>query len=144
MSASREQDGPGARKGRLYAGATRRVERALRAGFWVEAIALEEAMISDRLAVVVTANRLSDRIQLCRSLATGPPDVALLDELDAWRRLRNRAIHGMVTAPPGEETEWRARLSEARTCARAGYPLFRRVDAWVRRVRQSQRRRAVG
>lgn len=131
----------------LYEHAARRVNRALREGFWVEAIALEEAMISDRLESLLSVSlkrpqsfeTLGPLLRALRKASPALLDEELLNDLDAWRQRRNAAVHQMVKVPDGDTKGWAHRLRDARAAAEEGKLLFRRLDAALKRAK----RRAV-
>ena len=87
-----------------YKLAFERMDEALEEGWLLEAISLQESIISDRLLSVLrhygqsaeSFKSLKCLIEDCRKLAIGSSDWVdgdFFDELDAWRVKRNRCIH---------------------------------------------------
>jgi hypothetical protein len=81
-----------------------RMDDALEEGWLLEAISLQESIISDRLLsvlrhygkVVESFQSLKTLIAECRRLTTGSTERVegdFFDELDTWRIKRNRCIH---------------------------------------------------
>lgn len=88
-----------------YKLAFERMDEALEEGWLLEAISLQESIISDRLISFLEMNgravesfqSLSKLISESRLVVTGSPDRVkddFFDELDAWRLNRNKCIHG--------------------------------------------------
>lgn len=131
------------RKYSAYVYAFDRLTEAIERGFYLEAVALEEGIISDRLSsaceragVLPKKPTLMTVIDAARELA---PPLICIDELQRWREDRNRVLHGVVKTsakspllPPPEFIE----LSE-RT-ALNGVRLARLVSNWEKRVRRKR------
>jgi len=136
-----------ARKYWSYREAFGRIRGAMGHGYYLEAITIEESIISDRLRSYVVkigqappARRfarepLAALIQRWRSLVTTAIADAHFDDLqasiDAWRRRRNELIHGMVKSHPGTAPisvdEF---LREARETAQEGERLAKSLRNW--------------
>ncbi|HCE3702307.1 TPA: hypothetical protein NG682_000995 [Vibrio parahaemolyticus] len=83
-----------------------RIHNSLDQEFYLEAIALEESCISDRLSLALYikgqkagTKSFAKLIELCNEYL--PSD--LKRNVDMWRRERNRAIHNLVRSSPLEE-----------------------------------------
>lgn len=83
--------------------ALERINIAIESGFYLEAITLQECLMSNCLynylqAKNVYANSLSFQklIYFCKSKIESVPDIDLLNEIDGWRTRRNKSIHGFI------------------------------------------------
>lgn len=140
----------------LYRGANRRLKEALAHGFWIEAIALCESMISDRLEARIshlgnhepTARRhkvlggLVKRLQSIEKKTGYATLHALYDEVRSWNDDRNKAIHHAVKISDGEEfRSWEQRYGELEATARTGADLVRRLSSEFKRMRLAAERK---
>lgn len=131
----------GKARSELYRRGIGRADRALREGFWLEAITLQESVISDRLAYLLERHgrrkpgSLSSLISAAAALpAVTALDGEVLDRAHEWRRARNKAAHAMVKLDePGAGT-WDERLRACRETAHEGRAVMREIDALVRRL----------
>jgi hypothetical protein len=135
--------GYGTRRRLLFEAARDHIEESIKRGFYCEAIAISESIISDRLESRLSwlagydfgfweLGKLIYWLRVCEE-DSGLTD--LLNELDRWRTQRNGALHEMVkvaddgpvpdwqTRPP----DWQVRLGELAMSARAGYELVKRL-----------------
>lgn len=106
-------------------------------GYYIEAIALQDSMISDRLEGLlgmlkqnVTMNSLGQLAQLSRALdpaAFGD----LADRVLYWADRRNVVIHQMVKVGPTYHHSWPQRVALARRTAVDGLALLDAVDTAV-------------
>ncbi len=138
-------------KGLSYTAAWGRIKASQVCGFYLEAITLEESIISDRLISHLTGvgeksiqcesdmrESLSSLIiRLERSLNHGKSEVNdknLVNRLNSWREKRNCAVHGMVKSIPGTKTEKVDDfLEKAKECAKEGEKIARDVCNWQRK-----------
>jgi hypothetical protein len=114
-----------------------RMAAAMAAGFFVEAVALQDSMISDRLEELlgqykprVAMNTLGQLAQLSRALdeqAFGPLAQRILE----WAESRNVVVHQMVKVGPTHGGDWEQRLAQARSTAEQGRALLEAVDTAV-------------
>lgn len=148
----------GKKKSGRYAFAHSRIQEAMRAGFYLEAITITESMISDRL--LASGEYLMDEPRDARAglakllnkhlknekLCTAPglasaTGKTLFEQLDRWREERNELIHGVAKCLPGFENELETTMDlmeRARAQADEGLRLFRKLDDWLRRERRLQ------
>jgi hypothetical protein len=149
--------GYGNRRRLLQEAARDHIEDSIRKGFFCEAIAISESIISDRLesrlswlaedfpdksSEAVSGHRpvigfweLGRLIKWLRVCETDSELVQLLEELDEWRKRRNGALHEMVkVADDGRvpdwqtrPTDWQVRMAELAVSASAGYELVKRL-----------------
>jgi len=114
-----------------------RLARAMRSGYYIEAVALEDSMISDRLEGLlglrkehVAMNSLGQLAQLARAMDP-KAFTALAQRLQAWAELRNQVVHQMVKVGPTHRGDWESRLAAARVAAVEGQTLAVDVDRTV-------------
>jgi hypothetical protein len=133
-----------------YREAWGRIKGALAHGYYIEAISIEESIISDRLSsyLVRTGHAKPDshldRTSFANLIGTWRQHVpeAIEDQyfsdlqsaVDKWRVRRNKLIHGMVKSHPGSApptvTDFKA---EAELAAREGQRLGMSVCNWYNR-----------
>lgn len=127
----------------LYVRCIVRVDEAIASGFYIEATAIIEGMISDRLESRLAfihhqhpqRRKFSTVGRLARSLreqeSETPDAVVVYEKIEEWARLRNQAMHELVKLAEDESADWDKRYQEARNAAVAGKKLFREVDKLV-------------
>jgi hypothetical protein len=141
-----------------YKEAWERIKASRKAGFFLEAIVIEESIISDRLISYLSRPEASSRLSKSKSgqwpgfaqlidalgkeFPSGLPIGGVHDlvtELHAWRQRRNEAAHAIVKSDPGTATidvlEFIRRADQA---AEQGAKLARAVSTW----HQAQKRRS--
>jgi len=140
-----------------YTEAWTRIKLARQEGFFFEAIALEESMITDRLisylvfveeikqTTEVYNKRFGELLKLWKRLHPMPIAAMgrsnLQEAVDQWRILRNKAIHGMVKSHPGSPTEAVDDfLAVAESAASEGEILARAVSEWCRKMKTARKR----
>ena len=148
----------GKQKSDRYAFAHSRIQEAMKAGFYLEAITITESMITDRLLASRDHLRGEERkakTTLGRVLrkhledeqlraAAGPAiegETTLFERLSSWCEQRNDLLHGIAKCLPGFEDEAETStqfMERARAQADEGLLLFRKLDDWLRRERRLQ------
>lgn len=123
-----------------YLSAMRQMSNALNDGYYLEAIALEECLISNCLFNFLDAKgtKLSAPTfyALLKELGAEHPSVSslsseLLHDLDEWRKARNSAIHGFISARSDELDNSRASFSgSTQATAIKGVDLCNAVVSW--------------
>ncbi|MFP5300330.1 hypothetical protein R2R70_03815 [Cobetia sp. SIMBA_158] len=114
----------------------KRIERTIEAGFNLEAITLQECLISNCLfnyleSLGVKAKGFSFQKLLSNSIERCSNHVGLLGEIDSWRIKRNNAIHGFVGSTLGSFSESQAKFDLfARETALEGGVLSKRTCDW--------------
>jgi len=86
--------------------AIERILKAITEGYYLEAITLQESIISDRLALFLHhQGDKSDSKTLNKLILTVQKhhQNKLFEEVDLWRVKRNKAIHGLVRSSPFEK-----------------------------------------
>lgn len=135
--------GYGTRRRLLLEAARIHIERSIELGFFCEAIAVSESIISDRLESrlswltkeSVGFKTLGWLINTLRQYESDQELIHLLGDLDAWRKRRNGALHEMVKVsddgpvPDWENrsSDWQVRTKELSLSARSGYDLVKRL-----------------
>lgn len=127
-------------KGGIY-----QYNKALKEGFYIEAIALMESAISDRMESTLnylypymdysfgTIGRLADSLMKTECFSK-----RLLTDIKEWARKRNDAIHQMVKLLPDNDKSFQERYEELKECAEEGKRLFRRLDNEKRKITRFQ------
>jgi hypothetical protein len=134
-----------------YREAWTRIKQSQAAGFYLEAIALIESIIGDRLtSVLVKSGQIqrkseirkypgfSDLIKAWSAVCPQPIQQGsyenLQEAVDQWRLNRNRLIHGMVRSHPGGPTvDVVDFITDAKLTAQQGETLARAVCSWSSR-----------
>lgn len=132
-----------------YTKAWEQINAATEAGFNLEAITIEESIISDRLLSYVLGvdpspkvhkrSNLGELITRWRKLAGASlikPDGSDLGKAtDEWRIKRNTAVHGLVKSSPGTSSMAPDDFFElARQAAEEGKKLAREIQNWHRKT----------
>ena len=140
-----------------YREAWGRIKGSIAHGYYLEAITLEESIISDRLSsYLVRAGKASPDAKLEReSFASliqrwrncAPSTIAdaffpdLHSAVDEWRGRRNKLVHGIVKSLPGQSPpsvpDFRA---EAESAARDGERVAKCVCNWYSREKTKLKR----
>ena len=132
----------------LYSLAFERIDQALAAKFPVEAIAIEESIISDRLYSILKSlvpdflkefdGGIGPRLNAVRLCCWRDEDGGLLADVKQWIKRRNQAIHGIVASKAGGKAKQTPAnfVPYAMSTARLGKKLSRRVDNWARKVKR--------
>jgi hypothetical protein len=134
-----------------YCEAWSRIKLAQENGFYLEAIAIQESIISDRLIsylhreIEVTSSinhsqftSLNELIKKWRSefpkgLSSGSYS-NLIEAVDQWRLSRNKVIHAIVKSKPGQPTQSiDLFLQQAKEAAEAGDKIAREICNWCKK-----------
>jgi hypothetical protein len=118
----------------LFSEAFRRIDRAISAGFHLEAIALLESLICDRLEMAISI-KLESSIRpgnlgplLIQAKSLDIYSEELFEELHSWRRDRNQVLHQMVKITDSESSNWRERMKFARKTAIEGKEILNQIQ----------------
>jgi hypothetical protein len=127
-----------------------RINSALEAGFYLEAITIQESIISDRLLSYVLGVAPNSKINTKTSLGKlivqwrkyAGVSLERLDgtdlgrDTDAWRIKRNTVVHGLVKSAPGGTPELQSDdfFILARQSAEEGKALAREIQNWHRKM----------
>lgn len=108
---------------------------AMNNGYYIEAIALMESLISDRMESTLnylypysnysyeTLAWLADSL-----MKTNCFSKELLEKIKDWSKERNSAIHQMMKLLPGNNKSFQERHSELERCAEKGHELFKKLN----------------
>ena len=129
-------------KEELFRKAFSRIEISISRGFHLEAIAIIESLICDRLETSVTVltgestgvKNLGPLLKVLERLPEFPE--VLVAEIDLWRSDRNLVMHRMVKITSEEVFNWQSRMKFARETAIEGYRLAKRVHAMTNRIKR--------
>ena len=144
--------GPDAGKPRnkRYSSAIKRLNEAMDASYYVEAIAIEESLICDRMESL--ANQLSDGKFSFGTLGrlTGfllgekqrsaiVPELAdTLQQINQWAEKRNHAVHELAKLTPDMKETFEDSYGKLEDVANNGLQLFRELDNLIRKQRRKK------
>jgi hypothetical protein len=132
-----------------YREAWTRIKLATKQGFFLEAVTIEESIVSDRMlsflekscGVVIGGHSLSNTskewLKHAKKLVGEESDEAkladeLFSRLNAWRDHRNNVVHGIVKSKvPRLEDHIDNFLTGAASAALEGEKVARAIDRWV-------------
>lgn len=132
-----------------YKKAWEQISSALQQGFYLEAVTIEESIISDRLLSYILGVAPKTKIGLKSGLGelishwrklSGTSLIEsngsdLGEITNAWRDKRNIAVHGLVKSLPGASpTSPEDFLELARLAAEEGQALARKVQNWHKKA----------
>ncbi len=134
----------------VYGRVFEQIRRGMSKGCYLEAIALIESVLSDRLesrASYLTGTDYSFKTleRLIKKLGEVETDYVLMklfaSDVLAWKDARNVALHEMAKISVGDRASWTARLQEIKQAATQGLGLLRRVDRRISALRVKNTRR---
>jgi len=121
-----------------------RMDKALEKGSWLEAIALQDSMINERLESlrfyvtgVSTFQSLDRNLKACLKFELMDDEVEVLEQVDEWRESRNHAMHRMVKYSSEDfAMNWKERLEYVEECAMRGKVLVKATKNAVARAKR--------
>jgi len=132
-----------------YRYANEQIAKAIDAGFFLEAITIEESIMVDRLyrfckdngltrsasqATLGTVQKFIEKLPLEVQKAE---QIDFLEDLDQFRCSRNMCLHQIAKSEPGEATIHFEDFEElARTTATDGLLLIKKISNWARRYKR--------
>ena len=132
-----------------YRYAYSQMKKAMDEKFYLEAITIQESIITDRLLNFVIRNKIKNISEdelhkpiafLNKLIEHSKPyfeDENLNIELNEFRFARNNCIHAMVKSYPGNPTQKGSDFQKlARETSLSGKVLTRKVDAWHTRMKK--------
>lgn len=134
-------------KAENYSAAWRQIKKATDNGFYIEALSIQESILSDRLLHHLHKyyglplrnkknwhHTLNDLVNYTRAVSTDGGMVKILSRFSLWRNKRNIAVHALVRSDPGvKEVPADVFFTKARRAALVGTRITRDVDNWCRR-----------
>lgn len=127
----------------LYNNAFNHIFKSIQNGYFLEAIALEESFISDRLASYCSYKKYMRKCyatlgEITKNYLTKDENFSknILTEVDTWRTMRNTCLHAMVKFAEGEDADWGEKVIFAKEVAEKGEKLCRNVDKEISRLRR--------
>jgi hemerythrin len=127
------------------------MKKAIEGKFYLEAITIQESIITDRLLnfvirnklITITENELHRPIVFLNKLIQYTKghfdDENIFKELSEFRVSRNNCIHAMVKSYPGTPTQKVSDFQKlAKETSLSGRVLTRKVDAWHTRMKKKQ------
>lgn len=134
----------GKARSEMYKAAYARINEATKAGFHLEAIAIIESIVADRLESRLTCvlgrdfsfQHLGSLIIKARQVETDQTLRQLVDQdLDIWRKARNKALHEMAKIAVGDATTWQDRVAGLVPISKDGLALLRTIDKRIKELR---------
>ena len=132
-----------------YASAIDRVKDALSNGYFVEAIAIEESLIGDRLESL--ANEFSNGKHSYKPLGNlvyilindysidlTKEQTEILNEIKDWAINRNHAIHEMGKLDSNLKETFQESYNNLQEIAEKGMPLFNKINNAIRKQRRAK------
>ena len=130
----------------LYRMAHGRISEAVEAGFYLEAITLIESIATDRLEsrlTFLTSTNVGFKNlgPLIQDIRVHETDVALRSivdaDLDAWRVMRNQAVHEMAKLEAGDTTTWEDRVQVLVIVVEEGLAVLRSLKNQLSKLRRA-------
>jgi hypothetical protein len=129
----------------LYKSSFDWIKKSIDEGYYLEAISILESLVSDRLESYLSFSldrdfcfknlgALIDKIksdetdEILRSL--------IINDLDKWRKQRNKAAHEMVKIEDGKSVVWEERVKINKEVAETGLLLFHNINNRIRKLRK--------
>ena len=127
------------------------IKEASENGFYLEAIALEESVLCDRLESIagrdssdssikkekyMTVGKFLTTKNLQKELKEHIPE-SLFDKIKVWWENRNKVIHGMAKFTDVEGANWENKMNRAHICAENGIKLVREIDKISKNIHSS-------
>lgn len=132
-----------------YRYSNEQIKKAIEAGFYLEAITIEESIIVDRLfrfckdnglskpASQATLGTVETFIRKLPSEIRQNEQIDFLDHLDHFWQNRNKCLHQIAKSEPGEPTMPFEEFEElARATAISGNALMKKVSIWAKRYKR--------
>ena len=132
-------------RGEIFRKAFDRASSAYASGFYLEAVALIESLMADRLESIIsvvdgapatfgTVNQGVADLKRRFAGVPGADEVPLLNALTEWGHDRGRWIHEFAKVSAEGDPAWDERLEEARRVAREGLELLKALANESRQI----------
>lgn len=135
-------------KGASYKNTYKQIDAAINAGYYLEAITLEESILTDRLYrfcrdhhYVKKAERatLGDELRFIKSLPEGTfiiEEPNIISDLDTFWMNRNKCLHQIAKSEPGKPTiDFNEIYILAEETARSGSKIIKRIKRWAEKYK---------
>lgn len=147
---TRPRDSPEVRAARaeLIGMAVVQTKKAIENGFYLEAIALLESLMADRIESILLRVHgeppklltVGQGIKDLKDIGGQLADETVLDEIRVWSYGRSKWIHEFIKISASEELPWEVRVESAKEVAISGLALFNRLNASTKRFNRSRSR----
>jgi hypothetical protein len=132
----------GSLKSELIKAANKRVKSCIKTGHHLEAIALLESLIADRLEAGLSRKKVGKQPistlgpLLNESLSSKLISTDFCAEIRNWSRERNKVLHEMVKVRDLNSGTWRERMKHARYLAIERLQIYKKLSIEIRRMNQ--------
>ncbi len=130
-------------KGELIRSAHIRLKRATKLGFHIEAVAILESLITDRLESLIAISE-KNQIDIGNlgpankiNYEAGRISEELHLDLKKWAKDRAKVIHEMVKVSNVIDSDWRERMKFARSTSSEGLRLLKKLDLIVKQYKRN-------
>ncbi len=130
----------GKMKKELIRSAHKRVSSSIKSGHHLEAIAILESLMADRLESGLSRLTSAEQPMLTLgplikdAIKTKVISQELAEEIKVWSKGRNKALHEMVKVLHVDVGDWKARMKHARILAIEGKELNARLAKEIRKI----------
>lgn len=142
------QPGVGKKRQKRYASTISRYKEAMKAGFYVEALALMESIMSDRMESLLNeiTNSFKHSFRTSGTLAKSIKDKdlsedwnRLMTDIFQWLNVRNHAIHELAKIRDEFPDTFEQDYANLQKMAEEGYELYRLLDDYIRKYRSTKK-----
>lgn len=135
----------------LYDKTMARIDEAMDSGFMIEAVALLESVIADRLEsryayinqqeadkrTFRTLKQLTEPLK-GKNSSESVEAKSIYMRIESWAEQRNTVLHEFAKHADDSRLTWDCKYARANTTAEHGLALFRELDNLVRRLKRQQ------
>jgi len=135
----------GALKSELIKAANKRVKSCINSGHHIEAIALLESLIADRLEAGLSRKKSGKQPMstlgplLKESLNSGLISDDFYVEIHNWSRERNKVLHEMVKVRNLDSGNWHDRMKHARKLAIEGRQIYEKLSNEIKKIHRLEK-----
>lgn len=138
----------GKKRYELYKNVIERINKSCEDGYHLEAIALIESLLSDRLESYLTFIKGEDFSfktleRIIKNFKQHQAEINdeelsgfVLDELEKWKEKRNIALHEMAKIDLNNPETWEQKSKGLADIAKNGLILFRKIDQQISKLRK--------